>query len=525
MNPVAAWLILVLTAGVLGLLLPFASHRTHLLFLSRRKRKATRVPWPEEELPRVTVQVPLYNERGVVERVVDAACALDYPKHLLEVQILDDSTDETRLLAARLCALWRRRGVRVRHLRRGGRAGFKAGALAWGAARAQGEFFLVLDADFRPPPELIRKLLPPFRDRGVGMVQARWGHLNAGENVLTRAQSFLLDGHFAFEQGGRYAGDRFFNFNGTAGMWRRTCLEEAGGWQSDTLTEDLDLSYRAQMAGWRFVYLDDVEVPAEIPSRVEALYVQQQRWAQGGVETARKILPTLLRSSLPLPVKAEATVHLLGHLAHPLTVLLAVLLLPSAMARRGLALDGLMSLDVLVFLLATGPFLAFYGAAGRRRRRGLWEVVTGVPLTLAVGVGLSVPVSRAVWKGLCGVKEPFRRTPKTGGGGRRLYRDARCGPELAAQFAMAALMVGYLAAALAMGYWASVPFVLLFLVGFGLPVLEGLRGMAWRGLLHAARCMTRTGPRSLRREAGAEAPDPSTGGLRPGGAGRAPGPT
>ena len=244
------------------------------------------------------------------------------------------------------------------------------------------------------------------------MVQARWDHLNADESWLTEAQSFLLDGHFAFEQGGRYRGGRFFNFNGTAGMWRLSCLEEVGGWQSDTLTEDLDLSYRAQMSGWRFAYLDDVGVPAEIPSTVGALEVQQRRWAQGGVQTAKKVLPRLLRSRFRVAVKIEAAVHLLGHLAHPLTWALAILLFPSAVARRSLGLERFLGVDVLLFAAATIPFVIFYWKAAARRGRPVRGRLTGVLRTLALGIGLSVPVSRAVLRGLRSCRDPFIRTPE-----------------------------------------------------------------------------------------------------------------
>lgn len=473
-DPTAA-IVLALTAGVFAFLIPFASHRTYLLWSSRRAKVEVRDPWPEERLPRVTVQLPMYNERAVARRVIDAACELDYPPHLLEVQVLDDSDDVTSWIVEERIAHWRTRGVRVEHVRRSNRSGFKAGALAQGVAKAAGDFFLVLDADFVPPRSLVRELLPPMQDAEVGMVQAAWGHLNGGENWLTEAQSFLLDGHFLFEQGGRYRAGRFFNFNGTAGLWRRSCIDAAGGWRADTLTEDLDLSYRAQMAGWRFVYLDDVQVPAEVPSSVSALEVQQRRWAQGGVQTGRKILPRLWRGDFPIGVKVEATIHLLGHLAHPLTWALALLLFPSAVARRSIGLEHILWFDLILFGAATVPFAVFYWTAGEKRgrpRRGRFRAVLR---TLALGIGLSVPVSRAVLRGLRRVRDPFERTPKAGALGVRSYRALGIPFDIAAKVLMAVLMSGYLMAALAGAYWGQLPFITLFLSGYfalGIPPLR-----------------------------------------------------
>lgn len=463
------------TLAVFALLIPFASHRTYLLLQSRRVREEHRVPYPDDELPRVTVQLPMYNERAVAARSVDAACRLDYPGTLLDIQVLDDSDDLTSGLVAERVSHWRARGVDVSHVRRPDRSGFKAGALAYGTQRARGDFLLILDADFVPEPDLIRRLLPPMRDPKVGMVQAAWGHLNRERNWLTSAQAYLLDGHFLFEQGGRYRGGRFFNFNGTAGLWRRRCLEDAGGWQADTLTEDLDLSYRAQMAGWRFAYLDDVVVPAEIPDGVSALEVQQRRWAQGGIQTGRKILPGLLRGSFPVPVKAEAVVHLLGHVAHPLTWMLALLLFPSAVARRALGLEHILWFDLILFGAATVPFLIFYWCAGESRgrpRRGrLFEVCR----TLSLGIGLSVPVSRAVLRGLRGARDPFVRTPKRGRATATAYRAMTIPLDTTLKLAMVLLMTAYLTAAVSGGYWGQIPFILLFLSGYaglGLPALS-----------------------------------------------------
>lgn len=478
-----AILVLALTASVFAFLIPFASHRTWLLGQSRRSRSENREPVAADRLPRVTVQLPMYDERAVAARIVDAACRLDHPRDRLEIQVLDDSDDVTSRIVERRVEHWRALGVDVEHVRRPDRTGFKAGALAYGCQRASGDFFLVLDADFVPPPDLVRKLLPPMADPTVGMVQAAWSHLNREGSWLTVAQAYLLDGHFLFEQGGRYGAGRFFNFNGTAGLWRRSCLEEAGGWQADTLTEDLDLSYRAQMAGWRFVYLDDVRVPAEIPETTTAVEVQQRRWAQGGVQTGRKILPRLLRGPFPVAVKLEAVIHLLGHLAHPLTWALALLLFPSAVARRSLGLEHLLGLDLILFGAATIPFLLFYWTAGELRRRPRSGRLRDVLRTLALGIGLSVPVSRAVARGLLGRRDPFVRTPKRGSGGGgdegtgrgSAYRAVSVPFDVGAKLAMAALMSVYLVLAVAGGYWGQIPFIVLFLsgyVGLGLPALR-----------------------------------------------------
>ena len=455
----------------LCLLLPFAGHRTYLWLLARRERPARDRGWTEgdratgdEGLPPVTVQLPVYNERHVVERLIDAACRLDYPRDLLEIQVLDDSDDETVQLVADRVRRWRWEGIDVRHLRRAGRDGFKAGALALGMREARGELLLVLDADFVPEPGLIRELLPPFRDPDVGMVQARWDHLNAEDSWLTAAQALLLDGHFFFEQGGRYRGGRFFNFNGTAGLWRKTALEEAGGWSFDTLTEDLDVSYRAQMAGWRFVFREDVGVPAELPSSVGALMVQQKRWAQGGIQTARKILPALFRSRVSAAIKLEAFVHLCGHLAHPLTLALALLIFPAAVARRAVGMDELWWLDLALFASATGPFLFFYAAAAKKGGRDRWLMPT--LNTIALGVGMSLFLTRPVLRGLKRVRDPFERTPKWGRARLSAY-DRRGGPpEARVALAIGGVLALEVVVSTVTGLWASAPFMALFALGF-----------------------------------------------------------
>ena len=474
-----------LYAAILALLVPFAAHRLTLLWLARRSgsgsapRPRGPASAPETDgrdssgrgVPasplRVTVQLPVFNEKHVIERLIDAACRLSHPQDRLQIQVLDDSTDETTVLARRRARAWRRRGVDIAVHHRDERTGYKAGALAAGLESATGEFILILDADFVPRPDLLEVLLPPMADPGVGMVQARWDHLNEQDSWLTRAQALLLDGHFFLEQRGRYRGGRFFNFNGTAGLWRRRALADAGGWQSDTLTEDLDISYRAQMAGWRFVLRDDVGVPAELPATRASLLVQQRRWAQGGVQTARKLLPRVLRGPWSPAVKFEAFIHLCGHLAHPLTFALSLLVVPAALARRTLGIDRLWWLDLALFLTATAPFILFYWTAARRRGRARGAAARSVAGTLALAAGLSVLLSRAVLRGLGRSRDPFHRTPKTGSAPASGYEPRGGdfhGRRLVVGSGMFMVVAGTVAAAT--GNWGSLPFVGLFAAGY-----------------------------------------------------------
>jgi hypothetical protein len=438
-----------------------------------RRRPAVAAEW-KGDLPFVTVQLPVYNEATVVERLIDAACELDYPRERLEVQVLDDSDDETVELAAARVSRWKSDGVDIRHLRRRGRDGFKAGALAAGEKVANGDFLLVLDADFLPPKNLVRRLLSPFAEPDVGAVQAAWGHLDADQSWLTRAQALFLDAHFAIEHEARYRSGLFFNFNGSAGMWRRRCVGDAGGWQADTLTEDLDLSYRAQLAGWRFVYLDDVRVPAELPDRMRALELQQERWAQGGIQTARKLLPGLWRRSLPLAVKLEATAHLLGHAVHPLTLALGVAL--AAFGFSGSAGELLPAwVHVAALGLATVPFVSFYAVAARLRGVGPTASVRRVLEAMILGLGLGVPLAGAVLRGLTRTGTGFRRTPKRGAAERRRYAATSDPVALAVRGSLGLLLAGAVANLVAAGMLAATPFTGLFAAGYVAATRESVR--------------------------------------------------
>jgi cellulose synthase/poly-beta-1,6-N-acetylglucosamine synthase-like glycosyltransferase len=469
---------------ILVCLLPFGAHRLRLLWLRFRRPARREIREWSGEQPVVTVQLPVYNEANVVERLIDAACALEHPADRVEIQVLDDSDDVTTEIAAAAVRRWRERGVDIHQVRRGNREGFKAGALQYGTALARGEFFLVLDADFVPPPGLIRDLLGPFTDPAVGAVQAAWAHLDADSSWLRRAQALFLDAHFAIEHEARYRAGYFFNFNGSGGMWRKRCIDRAGGWQADTLTEDVDLSYRAQLAGWRFAYLDDVRVPAELPSRLRSVEIQQERWTQGGVQSARKLLPDVWRSSASRGQKIEASAHLLGHFMHPLTLLLGTALATAGwIGSGGVALPG--EVHVLAVLMATVPFILFYGSAaiirgvtGRTLPRRIGEA-------LLLGLGLGVPLTRAVLRGAIGSATPFVRTPKEGFAGRVGYPSRRWSSADWVRALLALTLVGAGANLLLASIPASLPFTVLFAAGYASATVESLRsGVGGAALAH-----------------------------------------
>jgi len=469
-------------ASVAGLAL-FGLHRFHLLTLYwiARRRTRTSPGAMGDDAPTVLVQLPIYNERNVARRLVHAAARLDYPRDRLTIQVLDDSTDLTSHDLARLIRRYRRLGIPVEHVRRRTRDGFKAGALAEGLLRSDAEFCAVFDADFLPPQDFLRRTLPIFRDEAIGMVQSRWGHLNREFSLLTRLQSIFLDGHFQIEHVARESSGRFFNFNGTAGIWRRRCIDEAGGWHGDTLTEDLDLSYRAQLAGWRFAYLGELASYAELPTDMNAFKAQQHRWAKGSVQTARKLLPSVLRSRVAWPVKLEATLHLTNNLSYLLMLLPCLLWVPTMHARFDSEQPWMIAMGIAMSLTTAcviGYHLVCQRACGFRTRQTLAEM----PALLSLGIGLSVNNGRAVLEGLSGHRSPFVRTPKLGViDGRsgatpwsyRLRRNWGTWVELA----LAGYFVVGLLLAVQNGRWIAVPFLLLFFAGF---LYVGLSSLGWR---------------------------------------------
>ncbi len=465
------WLVLSAYFGCLLVLSAYGAHRWYLLWLYRRHRRDPATPAHRfERLPRLTVQLPLFNELYVAERLIDAVCALDYPLDRLEIQVLDDSTDETREIVASKVTEYRARGFAIVHLHRTDRTGFKAGALEAGLHAAKGELIAIFDADFVPRPGFARELVHHFTDERVGMVQARWGHLNTDYSPLTRVQSMLLDGHFMIEHTARNRSGKFFNFNGTAGIWRRACIEDAGGWQHDTLTEDLDLSYRAQLAGWRFVFLPDHVAPAELPLEMGAFKSQQHRWAKGSIQTARKLLPRIYRSELPWPVKLEATAHLTANIGYVLMVLLSLLVVPAVWLRVDVAPWMVLLVDLPIFTLSSLSVAAFYWVARQEAVGSRRAILRWIPALMAIGIGLSINNARAVLEALAGRESSFRRTPKynldrSDQLAQRRYRitinrDTWIELLLAVYFAVAT------GAVMSAGSWGAVPFLLLFELGF-----------------------------------------------------------
>ncbi|HVJ28341.1 MAG TPA: cellulose synthase family protein [Vicinamibacterales bacterium] len=468
-------LILVLYFFVLSILAIYGWHRYYLVYLYMKNKDNAPAPLPPlapEELPRVTVQLPIFNEMYVADRLIGAVCELDYPRHLLEIQVLDDSTDETTDIAELAVRRYAAKGFDIKYLHRVDRTGYKAGALEAGLHQASGQFIAIFDADFIPPTDFLIKTLPHFAtDPKIGMVQARWGHINQDYSLLTKIQSILLDAHFVLEHGSRNRAGCFFNFNGTAGIWRREVIPDAGGWQHDTLTEDLDLSYRAQLRGWRFVFLPDLVAPAEVPVEMNSFKSQQHRWAKGSIQTCMKLLPRILRSNQPLGVKVEAFFHLSANFNYLLMSVLSILMFPSMYVRYSMGWTEMMLIDIPLFAAATMSFCNFYMVSQRELHSDWKTRLKYLPFLMSIGIGLCVNNTRAVIEAVLGKQTEFARTPKYGierdsdeWVGKKYHQSVGIQPII--ELALGLYFTATVFYALANGIYGTVPFLMLFQVGF-----------------------------------------------------------
>jgi cellulose synthase/poly-beta-1,6-N-acetylglucosamine synthase-like glycosyltransferase len=470
------WTVLILYFAILGALAVYGGYRVKQVVDFWRYRKF--VPHPkaifsEENLPTITVQLPLFNEMYVVERLVAAIAEFEYPREKLQIQVLDDSTDETVKLAEETVEKFRALGFDIEYVHRADRTGFKAGALENGMKTAKGELLAIFDADFVPKPDCLRKLVDYFTDPMVGCAQMRWAHINGNYNLLTRLQTIMLDGHFVVEQTTRNRTGGFFNFNGTAGIWRRRAITLSGGWQHDTLTEDTDLSFRAQLMGWKFVYLLDEEAPAEVPVEINAFKAQQRRWAKGVMQVGLKLYPRIWRSKLPMRVRLEMFFRLTGNISYPLMIVASFLQFPLLLVRYNQPFYHLMILDVpLLFFSSISVFL-FYGTAVWYLDKKRAPRLLHLPLVMALGIGLAFSNARAVLEALFRIKSDFIRTPKyqvekteDETWKRKKYKRKRgLLPLLELAFSVYFLLA--ILYAMHMRMWGTVPFLFLFFFGFG----------------------------------------------------------
>src|SRR3954454_22833712 len=471
MTPVET-LILVLYFFVLSILAIYGWHRYYLVYLyTKHKGPAALPPPPLRVLPRVTIQLPIYNEMYVADRLIDAVCEMDYPRELLEIQVLDDSIDETTDIAELAVRRHAARGFDISYVHRVDRRGYKAGALEAGLKLAKADYIAIFDADFIPPADFLLKTLPHFGDPQTGMVQARWGHINQDYSLLTKVQAILLDAHFVLEHGGRNRAGCFFNFNGTAGVWRREAIDTAGGWQHDTLTEDLDLSYRAQLIGWKFKFLPHVVSPAEVPVEMNSFKSQQHRWAKGSIQTCMKLLPRILRSNQPLSVKAEAFFHLTANFNYLLMSLLSVLMFPAMWVRYNMGWTEMLLIDIPLFAAATLSVCNFYIVSQRELYPDWRSRLKYLPFLMSIGIGLCVNNTRAVLEALFGKQSEFARTPKYGieregdeWVGKKYHQSVGVQPFI--ELALGLYFTGTVFYALINQIYGTLPFLMLFQIGF-----------------------------------------------------------
>ncbi|MBV8707189.1 MAG: glycosyltransferase [Acidobacteriaceae bacterium] len=468
------WALLIPYFSILAILSVYGVHRYETIRRYRKYRKNLLHAAPQRfrQLPPVTVQLPLYNERYVVERLLEEVVKLDYPRELLQIQVLDDSTDETHAFTQRLCNEYAAAGFPIEYRHRTNRHGFKAGALQEGLETATGELLAIFDADFIPPRDFLRRTVDYFADPEVGVVQTRWTYLNKEFNILTEVEAMLLDGHFVLEHGARCGSGLFFNFNGTAGILRRKMIDDAGGWQHETLTEDSDLSYRAQLNGWRFVYVPDIECPSELPIETYGFQVQQARWAKGLTQVALKLLPRVLKAKLPLRVKAEAFMHLTPNISYPLMLIVSMLMLPVMIVRFYMGVFQMVLIDFPLIVASFWSISAFYLYAQKVLfPKTWWKSIAFLPMLMAAGVALTVSNAKGVIEALLGIQTSFARTAKyaIGGQGRKVKPPAyrrKSGILPYIELAIGSYFIYMVWFAIETLNYPAVPFLMLFVCGY-----------------------------------------------------------
>ncbi|MCL2701894.1 MAG: glycosyltransferase [Phycisphaerae bacterium] len=474
----------------------YGLHRYVLVYLYyRHRRNAPKAAGEFAELPVVTIQLPMYNERAVARRIIESTCEIDYPREKMQIQVLDDSTDDTVEIASKVVQEMRQRGFDMEYIHRDNREGFKAGALTYGLATAKGEFVTIFDADFIPAPDILRRSINYFTDPRVCVVQARWDHLNRTDSLLTRTQAIFLDGHFIVEHIARNRSERFMSFNGTAGTWRKSAIDDAGGWQHDTLTEDLDLSYRAQLKGWKFVFLPELTAPAELPPEMNAFKAQQHRWTKGGAQTTLKLLPKVMFSRASLKVKVEAFFHLTGFTMHLYMCLLVLMLYPAMMLRGGGESMWRILFDLGVFAMATISANVFYIAGQLSTRGSFIEACKYMPLMMALGVGMCFSNAKAVLEAFFGQKSDFVRTPKYGdlqlaAEARPRKKKTRWVPYV--EFVVGIYMTACLIWCVVMGGKALITAPFLAIFAFGFFYVSSLSFLAEKAIKHAPKPQKQT---------------------------------
>lgn len=483
---IAAILILAIHYLLVSILCIYGAHRIYHSLAAKRLMSAANLRGedtapPLSSYPNVTIQIPLYNEKFVVARIIDKVAAIDYPKDRLQIQVIDDSTDESVQIVAERVSYYRALGLDIDHVRRNNRAGYKAGALADAMDRVTGEFIAIFDADFLPETDFLLRTISQFEDPKVGLVQTRWSYLNTASNTLTKLQSVMLDAHFGVEQVTRFGKGVYFNFNGTAGVWRKSTIIDAGGWKSDTLTEDTDLSYRAQLKGWQFVYCPDVSCPSEIPETMRAFKVQQHRWAKGTIEVMKRLLPTIWAAPISRRKKIEASLHLTANITYLLMFVDSLFfLLPTVHIRQQMDPGLLAWLDLPIFAFASLSHAYFFLSGQKRLYGKVWDKIFILPTLLATSIGLGVNNGRAVIEALIGHKTGFARTPKIGVKGasvavKQTYQVNSENWATVLELVLALLYTIFLVWAALRSYWIVIPFLALFAIGFFYTSLSSLK--------------------------------------------------